>query len=84
MSNNSETFKCQRCGNCCRQSGYVHLSEKEIDACAAFLELDLNEFTENYTCLTKHRNGLSLIEHDNGTCIFLGNFYWNDFRNRCR
>ncbi len=71
MINNSKNFECQRCGNCCRESGYVHLSEKEIDACAAFLNLDVTVFTEKYTQLTKQRSGLSLTEQDNGACIFL-------------
>lgn len=71
MSNDSENFECQRCGNCCRECGYVHLSEKEIDACAAFLDLAINDFTDKYTRLTKHRSGLSLTEQNNGACIFL-------------
>ena len=71
MNNNSKDFVCQRCGNCCREPGYVHLSEKEIDACAAFLNLDVMDFIEKFTRLTKQRNGLSLIEQKNGSCIFL-------------
>lgn len=64
-------FKCQRCGNCCREPGYVHLSAKEIDACAEFLGLSVPEFTGKYTRLTKQRSGLSLVEQNNGACIFL-------------
>ncbi len=71
MSNNSENFECQRCGNCCREPGYVHLSKAEVDTCAEFLNINITAFTDKYTRLTKQRSGLSLMEQDNGACIFL-------------
>ena len=64
-------FKCQRCGNCCRWEGYVRLTPEEVDKIAAFFELTVPEFIETYTMLTKDRRGLSLIENDQGYCIFL-------------
>jgi len=51
----------------------VRLKEKEPDAIAFFLGLDVNEFIATYTVLTKERTGLSLIEGRDGACIFLTN-----------
>ena len=66
-------FQCRRCGNCCRWPGYVHVTEREIDAIAAMLEMTPEEFIEKYTRLTADRWGLSLIENEAGHCIFLEN-----------
>jgi len=71
MENDLSDFECRRCGNCCRVPGYVHLSLSEIDACAEYLGMDVGAFTDQYTRLTKYRTGLSLIEHKDGSCIFL-------------
>jgi Fe-S-cluster containining protein len=64
-------FECQLCGNCCRVPGYVHLTALDIDQCAAFLEMDVEDFTEKYTRLTTYRTSLSLIENPDGSCVFL-------------
>lgn len=66
-----EPFRCRRCGNCCRWSGYVRLSETEIDVIAGFLGMSPGDFVERYTRLTADRSGLSLIEKADGACIFL-------------
>ena len=47
----------------------VELSE--IDAIADFLKMAPGEFVERYTRLTADRSGLSLIEKDDGSCVFL-------------
>jgi hypothetical protein len=65
------TFRCARCGACCRVPGYVALEAGEPEAIAAFLGLDIYAFTERYTTLTLNRRDLSLIEKENGYCIFL-------------
>lgn len=64
-------FKCQLCGECCRWEGYVRLTREEIESIAVFLGMDVTDFTEKYTRLTDDRRGLSLIERENGSCIFL-------------
>lgn len=71
MNNEIENFTCQRCGFCCALSGYVNLEEGEPKKIAAFLGLELYEFTERYTALTLSRQQLTLTEQDNGRCIFL-------------
>ena len=65
------SFKCLRCGNCCRQPGEVRLAEGEPEAIATALELDVMTFTERHTRLREDRCGLALLEHADGTCIFL-------------
>lgn len=64
------SFVCQRCGACCLQSGYVILTEADIEAIAAHLSITVPMFTARYTRLTKHRNALSLIDAGDGSCIF--------------
>ncbi len=64
-------FQCLKCGACCRQEGYVRLEKNEAAVIAGFLSMDIHEFTENFTILTKDRLCLSLTEKENGDCIFL-------------
>ena len=68
---NLDNFKCIRCHACCRQSGYVRLHPDEPDAIAAFLNMDVYEFIDAYTVLTRDRECLSLTEQEDGACIFL-------------
>ena len=67
---NNKNFNCVRCGTCCKWPGYVRVSSDEIDAIAEFMQISSHEFIEKYTRLTSDRRGLSLIEHDNGLCVF--------------
>ncbi len=64
------TFKCVRCGTCCRWSGYVRINPAETELIASFLSMNVTEFIEKYTRLTSDRQGLSLIEKSDGSCIF--------------
>lgn len=64
-------FQCIRCHACCRQEGYVRLRPGEAEAIARFLAMDVLSFTRQYTVLTRDRQALSLIEKENGECIFL-------------
>ena len=64
-------FKCLKCGACCRQEGYVRLEKNEADIIAAFLSMDVRQFIETCTILTRDRIGLSLKEKGNGDCLFL-------------
>ncbi|MDD4101757.1 MAG: YkgJ family cysteine cluster protein, partial [Kiritimatiellae bacterium] len=65
------TFACQRCGACCRVPGYVALELGEAEAIAAFLGLDIYEFTEKYTRITLNRKSLSLVDGPDCQCVFL-------------
>lgn len=65
------TFRCRRCGACCRVPGYVALGPGEPEAIAAFLGMNVYAFTEQYAVFTANRRGLSLTEREDGGCIFL-------------
>ena len=67
---NTVDFQCARCGNCCKWPGYVRISAEETAQIAAFLEMTVQAFTDEYTILTSDRRGLSLIEKDDRHCIF--------------
>ena len=64
-------YQCQRCAKCCQWPGDVVLWEDEITRIAAFVDLPRDEFIDRYTRLRANRTGLSLIEKENGACIFL-------------
>ena len=66
----SKNFKCVQCGTCCKWSGYVRVSQQEIDLIADFLNMNQMHFIDKYTHLTSDRRGLSLIEKPDGSCIF--------------
>lgn len=80
MSGETEThiYACTRCGNCCRWPGIVKLSDPEIDRMAAYLQLTPAAFVAQYTKLRPDRQGLTLEEHADGSCIFL------EGQNHCR
>ena len=46
------------------------MTDAEIDAIAAFLSIPTEIFIADYTCLTEDRRGLSLVERDDGSCVF--------------
>ncbi len=64
-------YLCQRCGNCCRWPGDVHVSDDEIHAIAEYLGIPEKEFIDSFCRLNASRTGLSLIEKPNGECVFL-------------
>jgi len=65
-------FSCLRCGDCCRgEPGFVWIRRDEINAAAEFLKIPAAEFNARY--IRKAYGRLSLVELDNGDCIF-----WSD------
>ncbi|MBU9889481.1 MAG: YkgJ family cysteine cluster protein [Candidatus Omnitrophica bacterium] len=66
-----EQFQCQRCGACCRQPGFVYLSETDVTRLAAFLGAEVYAFTDSYTLLWERRY-LALKKNADETCFFLG------------
>lgn len=64
-------YQCQRCTNCCRWPGDVKVEDDELAAIAAFLGLRVDDFIQRYTRLRLNRQGLSLIEKPDDSCIFL-------------
>ncbi|MBX7206974.1 MAG: YkgJ family cysteine cluster protein [Verrucomicrobiaceae bacterium] len=64
-------FLCQRCGNCCRWPGDVHVTGREISVIAEFLGISEHAFVQDYTRINARRTGLSIIDQPDGACIFL-------------
>lgn len=65
-------FQCTGCGNCCMGApGYVWINNTEIEAMSALLRISTVEFQKRYVRLIGVRK--SLIELDNGDCIFFDN-----------
>jgi hypothetical protein len=65
-----EKFECQRCNECCRQPGFVYLREGEGERIAAFLSMEVRDFTEKY-CEIEERRWLVLKKFPDEACIFL-------------
>ena len=64
-------FICLQCGECCRIKGYVNVTRDDVEEIAAFLGIDVQDFTDGYTILSSDRRSLSLMESTEGDCIFL-------------
>lgn len=64
-------YQCQRCGNCCRWPGFVRLTEDDIRRIAAFLGMNEWDFIQHHTRLRPQRDGLALLDKENGECEFL-------------
>lgn len=64
-------WKCQRCTACCRWPGDVKIDPHEVSRIATFLGLEESAFIAQYTRLRTNRQGLSLLEQADDSCIFL-------------
>ena len=64
-------YQCQRCGNCCRWQGDVRITERETAVIADYLGIEVEDFIADYTRINANRTGLSIIDQDDGACIFL-------------
>ena len=62
---------CQRCGNCCRWPGFVHVTGREIDRLADYMKIDPEDFLEKYVEVTPDGDHLTLIMKKDDSCIFL-------------
>ncbi|MBR4107334.1 MAG: YkgJ family cysteine cluster protein [Akkermansia sp.] len=75
MSESQEPEKivhsCQRCGACCRWEGDVCLTDEDISAIAAYLQMEETDFINKWCHLQRNRRGLSLIDAPDGACIML-------------
>ncbi len=65
------TYLCQRCTNCCRWPGFVRITDADVAAIAGHLGMDEHTFIQTHTRLRPNRDGLALIDHPDGSCIFL-------------
>ena len=65
-------FKCTGCGDCCTGApGYVWVNKDEIAQMAELVGLEVDEFEKRFVRHIGVRR--SLIEYDNGDCVFFDN-----------
>ncbi len=57
------------CTNCCRQKGWVYLSEADVPRAAGFLGMSVEQFTARYVYRTRHR--IRLRKPPGSQCYFL-------------
>jgi Fe-S-cluster containining protein len=63
-------FECQPgCTECCRQKGFVYLSEADLLRAAKFLDMSPEAFERKYVYRTRHRMRLRVPA--SATCYFL-------------
>lgn len=66
-------FSCKRCSSCCRyDSGFVFLSQKDVNKLSSTLKIDVNVLINVYCRWVTGLNGdevLSLKEKSNNDCI---------------
>jgi Fe-S-cluster containining protein len=67
----SADFVCTRCGECCRISGQIHLTEADIARLAEFLGLSEAAFIQQHTDLSRDRKNLVVKGDPNLPCPFL-------------
>jgi len=66
-----KAFECTGCGDCCRWTGSVLLSDRDITVLASRLGLSEQEFIDRHTRLAPNRIQLALNDHSDGSCSFL-------------
>jgi len=71
-------FACTGCGRCCTgDPGYVWVNQAEIEAMAALLSMDVEDFRQAHVRQVGRRH--SLREEDNGDCVL-----FDPATSRCR
>jgi uncharacterized protein len=68
MASERVFFNCTQCGDCCKGYGGTYLTDEDIAAIAAHLEIPPSEFKERYCVLSGER--YVLAQRDDGYCIF--------------
>ena len=63
------SFKCTRCGTCCREDGFVFFLRDDIRRAAKFLGMTAPAFTRQY--LIKTADGWSISVTAKKPCVFL-------------
>ncbi|WP_372846012.1 YkgJ family cysteine cluster protein [Pontiella sp.] len=66
-----ERFQCSGCGECCRWTGSVLLTETDIPRMAAWLGMSDQDFIDAHTRLAPNRRQLALLDQADGSCAFL-------------
>ena len=64
-------FKCTGCGECCRWTGSVLLTDQDIAVLADRLGLSEQAFIDHHTRLAPNRIQLALLDKPDGSCALL-------------
>jgi hypothetical protein len=64
-------FRCSGCGECCRWTGAVLLTDSDLSRLAAHLNMSEQEFIDRHTRLAPNRQQLALLDQQDGSCAFL-------------
>ncbi len=66
-------FECQPgCTSCCREQGFIYLTEDDVDRAARFLGMAASDFEERYVYRTRHLRRLRSLRV--ARCPFLRDF----------
>ena len=66
-----DQFKCSGCGDCCRWTGSVLLTDADLPRLALHLDLSDQDFIDKHTRLAPNRQQLALRDQSDGSCAFL-------------
>ena len=64
-------YECTMCGACCRWKGDVCITDEEVVSIARFLGMDEATFIDECCRLRANRQGLSIIDQEDGSCMML-------------
>ena len=68
MYRGEEIFSCRQCGDCCNGYGGTYVSRGDVEAIAAYIGIDPEQFAERFC--SKSGNRLVLAQQENSFCIF--------------
>ncbi len=64
-------FKCTGCGDCCRWTGSVLLTDRDISILASHMDVSESAFIADHTRLAPNRIQLALLDQPDGSCSLL-------------
>ena len=68
ITHSKATFKCRKCGECCKGYGGTYLSDNDIDVISRYIDSDPKRFVDRYCNLSGNRP--LLAQRKDGYCIF--------------
>ena len=68
MYRGEEIFSCRQCGDCCNGYGGTYVSRGDVEAIAAYIGIDPEQFAERFC--SKSGDRLVLAQQENSFCIF--------------
>ncbi len=68
MGSDRDFFQCTQCGDCCKGFGGTYLTQEDMAAIAAHLDIPLATFKQRYCAPSGKRHVLA--QREDGFCIF--------------